>query len=47
MPNEEPIIGNIIKDKPASILGLQKDDRIVKVNDYNISSWSDMSKSYS
>ena len=43
MPNEEPIIGNIIKDKPASILGLQKDDRIVKVNDYNISSWSDMS----
>lgn len=43
MPNEEPIIGNIIKDKPASILGLQKDDIIVKVNDYNISSWSDMS----
>ena len=43
MPNEEPVIGNVIKDKPASILGLQKDDRIVKVNDYNISSWNDMS----
>ena len=43
IPHEEPIIGNTIKDKPASILGLQKNDRIVKINDYKISSWENMS----
>ena len=42
-PNQEPIIGNVIKDKPASILGLQEDDKIVKINDDKILSWNDMS----
>ena len=44
IPSKEPIIGSVIKDNPASILGLQDDDRIIKINDHNINSWDDMSE---
>lgn len=39
-PSTEPIIGNIMPNKPAAMSGLQPGDRIVKINNEEISSWN-------
>jgi len=40
-----PTIGEVIKNSPASIAGLQKNDTIVKINDTAIKTWNDLSDS--
>ena len=38
-----PTIGKVVKDSPAFQAGLQKDDKIVKINQHNIKTWDDLS----
>ena len=38
---EEPIIGKVIPDNPAAQAGLMEGDRVLQVNDVEISSWSE------
>ena len=40
---DEAILGNITEGKPASILGLESGDIITKVDDIEISSWTELS----
>jgi len=43
-PSQEPIIGNVFADKPAAQAGLMVGDRIVKVNEHEITTWQDFVK---
>ena len=40
----EPVIGEVVKDSPAYQAGLQKNDRIVAINNTPVETWSDMAK---
>jgi len=39
-----PIIGTVLKDSPAYIAGLQKDDKITAINGVKVTTWNDMAK---
>jgi len=39
-----PIIGNVIKDSPASIAGLKSNDKILAINSVEIGTWKDMAE---
>ncbi|MGD9849639.1 MAG: RIP metalloprotease RseP [Nitrospirales bacterium] len=39
-----PIVGGVIPDTPAMTAGLQKDDRILQMNDTPIATWSQMTE---
>jgi regulator of sigma E protease len=41
--SDEPVVNQVIEDKPAQTIGLQPGDRILKINDQTISTWSEMS----
>ncbi|MGV3488284.1 MAG: RIP metalloprotease RseP [Tuberibacillus sp.] len=43
-PTDKPILGEIMKDKPAHQAQLQKGDKILKINDQSIASFSDLTK---
>ena len=43
VPNEEPIIGSVLEDKPASMAGMQDGDKVIKVNDTPITKWEELS----
>ena len=43
-PSPQPIIGNVFADKPAALAGLVVGDRIVAVNENEITSWQDFVK---
>lgn len=38
-----PTIGQVIEKSPASVAGLQKDDKILKINETEIRTWDDLS----
>lgn len=38
-PSTDPILGNIMPDKPAAMAGLQPGDKIMKINNEEIKSW--------
>lgn len=40
--NDEPIIGEVLEGKPAHIAGLKPNDRIIKIDNVKIDSWSQM-----
>lgn len=40
-PVSEPIVGEVIEGKPAQIAGMEKGDRILKVNGKSIKNWDD------
>jgi regulator of sigma E protease len=42
--SDEPVVNQVMDDKPAQAIGLQSGDRILKINDQNISTWSEMSE---
>ena len=42
--SDEPIVNHVIEDKPAQAIGLQPGDRILKINDQNITTWAEMSE---
>ncbi len=44
MPKIPPIVGELVKDSPAAHAGLQKQDRILKINDTEITSWNQLLK---
>jgi len=39
-----PVIGDVMKDSPAQLAGLQKNDIILAINDKDITSWKEMAK---
>ena len=39
----EPIISNVKKDSPAQIVGIEKNDKIIKINDKKVSTLDDVS----
>lgn len=41
-PSNLPVIGEAIEGKPAYEAGLKKDDKILKINNKEVSSWKDM-----
>jgi len=43
-PSREPIVGNVFADKPAAQAGLMVGDRIVSVNEIEITSWQEFVK---
>lgn len=40
-PSPEPVLGEVIKDKPAYLAGLRDGDRIIRIDDKSIDSWKD------
>ena len=40
-PSAEPVVGEVIKDKPAYTAGLQSNDRVVSMNGKEITSWDE------
>ncbi len=44
-PSDQPVVGEVIKDKPAYVAGLQKNDRILTMNGEGISSWDEFVQS--
>ncbi len=38
-----PTIGQVLKDSPAAIAGLQANDKIVRINQQNVQTWDDLS----
>lgn len=42
VPSDEPIMGNVQPDSPAIEAGLEKGDRILAINDEEISTWIEM-----
>ena len=44
-PSPEPVIGTVIPNKPADSAGLKSGDRIVKVNDKDITTWAAFTES--
>lgn len=42
-----PIVGNVLKDSPAQIAGLEKNDEILRINSHKIGRWEDISKAIS
>ncbi|ATP39384.1 RIP metalloprotease RseP [Solibacillus sp. R5-41] len=43
IPSSEPIISEVIDDRPASAAGLQDGDRVMKINGESISTWEQLS----
>tara|TARA_B100001123_G_C15183567_1_gene976333 strand:+ start:178 stop:1239 length:1062 start_codon:yes stop_codon:yes gene_type:complete len=41
---DEPILGNVIENRPAALLGLQNGDVITKLDNFEVSTWSDLSE---
>ena len=41
VPSTEPVIGAVIENKPAALAGLKDGDKIIRVNDNQIATWSD------
>jgi len=39
-----PVIGDVIKDSPAKLAGLQKNDIVLAINDKDITTWKEMAK---
>ena len=39
-----PVIGNVVKDSPAQIAGLQENDRVLSINGLKISTWKEMAE---
>ncbi len=39
-----PVIGEIIKDSPASLTGLQTNDRVMSINGKKVSTWKEMAE---
>lgn len=39
VPTIPPVVGNVVKDTPADLAGLEKGDVIKKVNDQEVSNW--------
>lgn len=44
IPNDTPVIGEVVKDKPAYKAGLQPRDKILKINNIEITTWSQMAQ---
>ncbi|MBF0329489.1 MAG: RIP metalloprotease RseP [Nitrospirae bacterium] len=44
VPTLLPVVGDVMKDTPAESAGLQKGDRIVQIDDAQISQWSEMTE---
>ncbi len=42
--SNEPIIGNVIENKPAYKIGLKQNDKIIKINNIEIKTWSQMAE---
>ncbi len=42
--NDEPIIGEVLEGKPAYIAGLKPHDKILKIDDTEINTWSQMAE---
>ncbi len=42
LPSVEPVVGQIMPDSPAQVAGLRAGDRIVKINEDKVSSFSDI-----
>ncbi|NBX02802.1 MAG: RIP metalloprotease RseP [Alphaproteobacteria bacterium] len=42
LPSTEPVVGTVMESSPALEAGLQKGDRILKINDDKVSSFSDI-----
>ncbi len=40
-PSDDPVVGEVLKDKPAYEAGLQKNDRILSMNGSEIDSWEE------
>ncbi|MDD4775936.1 MAG: RIP metalloprotease RseP [Syntrophomonas sp.] len=40
-PSDEPVVGEVIKDKPAYTAGLQSNDRVLSMNGTDINSWGE------
>ncbi|MCX7957384.1 MAG: RIP metalloprotease RseP [Endomicrobia bacterium] len=40
--SDEPVIGGLLEGKPAHIIGLKTNDRILKINGKQITKWSEM-----
>ena len=40
----EPIVGEVVKGKPAYKAGFKTGDKIIKINNFTIENWSDVSK---
>ncbi|MEG0473572.1 MAG: RIP metalloprotease RseP [Solibacillus sp.] len=43
IPSKEPIISEVMEDRPASAAGLQDGDRVTKINGESISTWEQLS----
>ena len=41
---DEPVLGNVVEEKPADLLGLENGDVITKLNNTEIYTWGDLSK---
>lgn len=39
-----PVIGNVVKDSPAQVAGLQENDRVISINGTKISTWKEMAE---
>ena len=44
VPFVPPLIGNVIKNLPADMIGMNKDDRIIKIGNKNIENWEDITE---
>jgi regulator of sigma E protease len=42
--SNEPIVGNVVPNFPAEKVGIQPKDKILKINDIEIKTWSDMAQ---
>ncbi len=42
-----PVIGNVVKDSPAFVAGLETNDTIVSINGISIATWEEMAKTIS
>ena len=40
----EPIIGSVAKDSPAFVAGIEKNDKIIAINDKKVKTWAEMAK---
>ncbi|MEG0384087.1 MAG: RIP metalloprotease RseP [Solibacillus sp.] len=43
IPSKEPVISEVVDDRPASVAGLQNGDRVTKINGETISTWEQLS----
>ncbi|MEN3013735.1 MAG: M50 family metallopeptidase [Endomicrobiia bacterium] len=42
--SNEPVIGNVIEGKPAHLVGLKRNDRILKIDNVPVNSWEEMAQ---